>query len=233
MTGVGQGLHSLPPILITQFYFKKYRALASGFSLMGHSSGTFIFMPVLRKLIESFGWRYAMTLQSGFVLQVLVFGSMYRPVDKHEETPDGEDGENEQKKSCFHNVLQFIKSTWDWKLLKNVQYVLYLISVLLSFYVIEIVYKLTPFKSTVDGLSLVEASYLPACIGVVSTVTRFFVSFLANFKCVNRIYILVAAMLIECIGCTLLAFASSFPQFAAICAFTGVGIGKTPIQLTT
>ena len=166
-----------------------------------------------------------MLLQAGLVLQVLVFGSLYRPIKKEED-------ENEQPcsqsktTSCLSSVVGFVKTTWDWSLLKNLGFILYLCSILCTFFVIEVIYKLTPYKSTLDGLTLTQASFLPSSIGLSSTCTRFIVSFVSNMKCVNRIYILAFAMLIQSIGCLSLAFAVDFKHFLGVCVLCGAGIGN-------
>ena len=39
------------------YFFKKYRALATGFTSCGSGVGTFIFAPMSVALIESYGWK--------------------------------------------------------------------------------------------------------------------------------------------------------------------------------
>ena len=73
-------------------YFSKYRALATGISACGSGVGTFIFAPLSLALIECFGWKGAMLVIAGIVLNGMVMGATFRSI------PQGLDEEEGQQK---------------------------------------------------------------------------------------------------------------------------------------
>ena len=278
VAGIGHSMYFLSSLIITQFYFKKNRALASGISLCGHGVGTLVSMPLLRMCINSVGWRNAMMLHAGVLMQVVVLGALYRPVKtkndttheetgatheqtdaRHEQTgatneqngtthaqndnnqehdPDmnevnltvtskhNADDQSDMKKSCLSTCTSLIKDIWDIKLFTNTVFLLFFISVLLALCSIELTYKLTAYKSTLDGISPTTASFLPAIAGGASTCSRLIMSFVANLKFVNRTVLLACAMLVHSTGCLLIPFATTFETYAGCVALFGSGLGK-------
>lgn len=66
-------------------YFKKYRGLATTLANVGASSGIFIFPLVLRELIDSYGLQGALVIHSGLLLNLLVAGSLLRPLSFYDK----------------------------------------------------------------------------------------------------------------------------------------------------
>ncbi|EDV32768.1 monocarboxylate transporter 1 [Drosophila ananassae] len=80
-TGLGFGLIYLPAIVSVTQYFEAKRSLATGIAVCGSGFGTFIFAPLTKYLIEGFGWRGAMLIIGGIVLNCIIFGAMFRPLE--------------------------------------------------------------------------------------------------------------------------------------------------------
>ncbi|XP_017064692.1 monocarboxylate transporter 12 [Drosophila eugracilis] len=80
-TGLGFGLIYLPAIVSVTQYFEARRSLATGIAVCGSGLGTFIFAPLTEYLIGSFGWRGAMLIMGGIVLNCIIFGAMFRPLE--------------------------------------------------------------------------------------------------------------------------------------------------------
>ncbi|KAH8294437.1 hypothetical protein KR018_003723 [Drosophila ironensis] len=88
-TGLGFGLIYLPAIVSVTQYFEAKRSLATGIAVCGSGFGTFIFAPLTEYLIGSYGWRGALLIIGGIVLNCIIFGAMFRPLDleKLPQTP--------------------------------------------------------------------------------------------------------------------------------------------------
>ncbi|XP_044266124.1 monocarboxylate transporter 5 [Tribolium madens] len=84
-TGFGFGLIYLPAIVSVTTYFEKKRSLATGIAVCGSGFGTFIFAPIITRLLVEYGWRGAMLIIAGIVLECIVFGSLFRPLESEEE----------------------------------------------------------------------------------------------------------------------------------------------------
>lgn len=80
-TGLGFGLIYLPAIVSVTQYFDAKRSLATGIAVCGSGFGTFVFAPLTEYLIGSYGWRGAMLIIGGIVLNCIIFGAMFRPLE--------------------------------------------------------------------------------------------------------------------------------------------------------
>ncbi|XP_071454654.1 monocarboxylate transporter 5 [Hetaerina americana] len=78
--GIGFGLIYVPAVITTGFYFEKWRALATGIAVCGSGIGTFLMAPLATFLIDSLGWRGALMIQAGIVLNCAIFGALFRPL---------------------------------------------------------------------------------------------------------------------------------------------------------
>lgn len=80
-TGLGFGLIYLPAIVSVTVYFEKYRSLATGIAVCGSGVGTFVFAPVTDTLITTYGWRGAMLIMGALILNCVIFGALFRPLE--------------------------------------------------------------------------------------------------------------------------------------------------------
>lgn len=79
--GLGFGLIYLPAIVCVTTYFEKKRSLATGIAVCGSGFGTFIFAPIITILLSEYGWRGSMLIVAGIVLECIVFGALFRPLE--------------------------------------------------------------------------------------------------------------------------------------------------------
>ncbi|XP_043475276.1 monocarboxylate transporter 14-like [Leptopilina heterotoma] len=78
--GIGAGLIYLPAVITTGFYFERWRALATGISVCGSGIGAFILAPISDIIIKNYGWKQALLIQAGMLLNCAVFGAVFRPL---------------------------------------------------------------------------------------------------------------------------------------------------------
>ncbi|XP_013393838.1 monocarboxylate transporter 12 [Lingula anatina] len=78
--GLGFGLIYLPAIVSVGFYFEKRRAFATGLAVCGSGLGTFIFAPFSTELVHEYGWRGAVLIQAGLILNCILCGAVFRPL---------------------------------------------------------------------------------------------------------------------------------------------------------
>ncbi|GAB6029793.1 hypothetical protein CHUAL_005507 [Chamberlinius hualienensis] len=81
MGGIGFGLIYLPAIVSVGYYFEKKRALATGIAVCGSGVGTFIFAPLSQVLLAEYGWKGALTILAGLILNCMVCGALMRPLE--------------------------------------------------------------------------------------------------------------------------------------------------------
>ncbi|XP_053680706.1 uncharacterized protein LOC128731597 [Anopheles nili] len=83
LVGTGAGLSFPPTVYIVTSYFVKLRGLANGLCISGSALGSIILPPVLRYLLQNFGYRGACLIMGGITLNVWVAAIFYEPVEKH------------------------------------------------------------------------------------------------------------------------------------------------------
>ncbi|CAG2251861.1 SLC16A14 [Mytilus edulis] len=89
LTGIGFGGIFLSTLVCVGQHFEKRRSFALGISVSGSGVGTFVFAPVVRILIDEYGWRGAILMEAGFVLNIVLCGAFFRPVqNKIDKTND-------------------------------------------------------------------------------------------------------------------------------------------------
>uniref|UniRef100_A0A182PLE9 Major facilitator superfamily (MFS) profile domain-containing protein n=1 Tax=Anopheles epiroticus TaxID=199890 RepID=A0A182PLE9_9DIPT len=99
LVGTGAGLSFPPTVYIVTSYFVKLRGLANGLCISGSALGSIILPPVLRFLLENYGYRGACLIMGGITLNVWVAAIFYEPVEKHMKRvrkvkPDDDDEEH-------------------------------------------------------------------------------------------------------------------------------------------
>jgi MFS family permease len=81
ISGLGLSFVYTPTVVIVAFYFEKKRAFATGLSVSGSGIGTFAIAPLMEYLIKTYGWRGTFLLIGGFFLNVVVCGTLLRPLE--------------------------------------------------------------------------------------------------------------------------------------------------------
>ncbi|XP_053403427.1 monocarboxylate transporter 12-like [Mercenaria mercenaria] len=103
LQGFGFGMVFLSGYVATGKYFKKRRALAVGITFCGGGIGTFVFLPVARLIIDTFGWRGSMFILAGVTLNECVCASLLRPfVEGDAEVNEAEVEEDSKNKQQTH-----------------------------------------------------------------------------------------------------------------------------------
>lgn len=80
IVGLGFGLIYVPAIVSVGYYFEKKRSIAMGIAVCGSGLGTFLFPPINRILMNSFGWRATFLIHAGFILNCCVCAALLRPL---------------------------------------------------------------------------------------------------------------------------------------------------------
>lgn len=94
--GIGFCFIYIPSVITVGYYFERWRAIATGIAMCGSGVGTFIFAPLNSYLIQVYGWRFAMLVQSGIVLICALCGATYRPIKPVQVTMEEEPEEKEK-----------------------------------------------------------------------------------------------------------------------------------------
>ncbi|CAG5000190.1 unnamed protein product [Parnassius apollo] len=83
MVGTGAGLAFPPTVYIVTSYFVRLRGLANGICMSGSAFGSIILPPVLRYLLETYGYKGAVLILGGIMLNVWAAALLFQPVEEH------------------------------------------------------------------------------------------------------------------------------------------------------
>ncbi|CAG9759415.1 unnamed protein product [Ceutorhynchus assimilis] len=83
LVGCGAGLSFPPTVYIVTSYFVKLRGVANGICISGSAFGSILLPPLLRFLLENYGYRGSCLIMGGITLNVFVAALFYEPVEKH------------------------------------------------------------------------------------------------------------------------------------------------------
>ncbi|XP_072931655.1 monocarboxylate transporter 14-like [Epargyreus clarus] len=78
IAGLGLGLVYVTAVVSIAYWFEKKRNLAVGLGACGTGVGTFVYAPMTQYFIEEYGWRGAILLLSGTLLNLCVCGCVMR-----------------------------------------------------------------------------------------------------------------------------------------------------------
>ena len=111
--------------------------------------------------------------------------------------------------------------------LKDANFVLFVIGNALHNSQIGVLYQLSTSRAVTKGMSKMQASYLPAMIGITSTISRFISSWISNMRCASHIGMYAASVC----GMALSLIASCFKAddfvYVAICGVvSGIAMGR-------
>ncbi|XP_017067700.2 LOW QUALITY PROTEIN: monocarboxylate transporter 13 [Drosophila eugracilis] len=83
LVGIGAGLSFPPTVYIVTSYFAKLRGLANGLCISGSALGSIILPPLLRWLLETYGYHGSCLIMGGITMNVFVAALFYEPVEQH------------------------------------------------------------------------------------------------------------------------------------------------------
>ncbi|XP_072169537.1 monocarboxylate transporter 12-like [Diadema setosum] len=86
IAGIGSSLIYVAALVTVRRHFSTHYALANGITLSGVSVAVFIFPPIIRVLINHFGWRGALFIISAISLNAVVTGALMRGGSKPRNT---------------------------------------------------------------------------------------------------------------------------------------------------
>lgn len=103
MVGIGAGLSFPPTVYIVTSYFVKLRGLANGLCISGSALGSIFLPPLLRVLLDSFGYRGACLIMGAITLNCFIAALFYDDVSKHMKKVKVEDDDDQEELQDMSN----------------------------------------------------------------------------------------------------------------------------------
>ena len=217
LSGSGFSGILIPSYVVTQLYFDKRRAFAANISSMGQGIATLVTAPIYSLLINHYGWRGAMVIHAGIVLQAAVLGACYRPLPKHKDLKQQHVMNPKTEKQTVVSKL------CDSRLLRQRTFSVFVIGSTLWTVGFITLITYVPSKAVSLGMTKMQGALLLLTLGICSVTTRLVNSILSNLKCVNRVLEVGVAALM---GGVLMCLIGSFEGFIT----TAVAVGASGIS---
>ncbi|XP_072046256.1 monocarboxylate transporter 13-like [Amphiura filiformis] len=80
ISGLGASLVYVSAVIVVGIHFHDRYTIANGIAFVGPGVGVFAFPPLLRFLIDYYGWRGSLLIQGGLALHILIGASVFRPI---------------------------------------------------------------------------------------------------------------------------------------------------------
>ena len=151
-----------------------------------------------------------MLIMAGVVLNGCVLAMFFAPNRKHQKSTQ--------------------RNNFDFSLIRNAQYVLFLISFIFVCIEIDFLYQLSPARAVSNGLTKAQGSALITFMGIGSTVSRIMISIIFSSSCTSSnqkhgIVYVMGFFLIFCFTLLSCFVSSSFIGLAVCIVVCGVTLG--------
>ncbi|XP_049869470.1 monocarboxylate transporter 14-like [Pectinophora gossypiella] len=118
IAGLGLGLVYVTAVVSIAYWFEKKRNLAVGLGACGTGVGTFVYAPMTQYFIEEYGWRGAILLLSGTLLNLCVCGCVMRDPEwwtlEQKKSRDEEKSKKDEEKSKKSSTLSINAYAFDF-----------------------------------------------------------------------------------------------------------------------
>ena len=203
-TGVSFGLIYSPSLALIQVYFKEKKSLANGLAMSGPVAAQFITAPLWVFFLETYSVRGAFLLMTGLYLQILVFGTLLRPmefysrkirrIESHQNNIEGTCVSNTEgvpgtrfKKSSNENASTSKKQfTFEFSIFRKPMFAYCFIGFILSFTCCTgLVLGLPPYLGE-KGYRLTSISYMLSVNAISDFIGRITIGFFLNITKVKN-----------------------------------------------
>lgn len=206
--GVGASLCYFPSVIILPQYFYKNLSMANGLVACGSGVGTMAMGPVINYVIENYGWRTSCRMTTGLFLICALISLTYRP--------------NEVLQRMLKNARKDQRQPLlDTTVFQNKGFLAFtaaLFIFMLAYFVPFV--HLTQMALEYD-IPMSKASLLIGFMSVASTFGRLFFGKIADFKCINRLYMYQIGLLGIGVANTICPLLKSFPGLLVYCTIFG------------
>jgi len=226
-TGVGFGLMYVPSVVAVAQQFTSKRALAIGICVCGSGMGTFILAPVEDFLLSEVGWRWTFTVLGCVCFLCTLCGVVMRPVKQLEV----EQKISSSPQSCVSKFVSMVLSEELQSSPALSTFLLVCLADCVASMALYIPFTFLPDEATHSGVSLENASFLIAAMGICSSVGRVCSGLLCDRAWCNPLILTAVTVAAASIPPLLFPWISSYMFYLFLsCLFgflTGIWIAAT------
>ncbi|XP_035694194.1 monocarboxylate transporter 13-like [Branchiostoma floridae] len=194
LTGFGLCLVYSPSLAMIGRYFDKRHATANGIAVCGSGVGIFALPPLFQFLIDEFGWRGALLIVGGLLLNSCVCGALMKPIhleeDRSQEQVDsGSQGNTNLKMTTtLVSIGQKVIETFDFTLLKQRPFLVYSVSSFGTSLGNSMIFVHLVAHAQDIGVEKTQAAFLLSIMGISEAVSRLINGWLSDRRKISKVY---------------------------------------------
>jgi len=205
-----------------------FREKKKGIAVCGSGCGLFVFTPLSRFLIDTYGWKGSFLIKAGIALNVCMFSMLFRPLPSEPSNVHShqckivESSDVSNKSSTGPRW----KNLADPELLLNPVFLLYAVSNFFTSAGFNIPYIFVIDQALSLNIDPVRANLLLTTIGLANIFGRVAVGCMSDSKWVNRLYLYIFVVTLCGVGVVIEPFFVSFAALMASAFLFGLTSGK-------
>ncbi|XP_013386020.1 monocarboxylate transporter 9 [Lingula anatina] len=175
ITGFGFGINCFASVFIVGLSFERRRSLAMGISIAGIGAGMMTQPYIIEYLVETYGWRGSLLIQSGFLLQTMSIGAVLHELPpRYQDIPVVATEDTTPKPKII-----------DFTIFLSFSYVLLCINNFLFCVGLSVVMVHLPHVADVLDFSHKQGAFLLVVIGISNTIGRVLQGVIVSVSCVK------------------------------------------------
>lgn len=227
IAGIGLSMVDVGANVIVAYFFEKRRAFATSTAAAGSGIGTFVFAMLTEWLVELYTWKGALLVLGGVMLNVVVCGALFVPVDVpihgNESIENSEDDSTTRSQCTLTKIKNFIRNTiLDDAICQSIGFIYFSMSCFVLYMWYDIPYIYIPDKASKDmepKIEVSKASFLVSIIGIVSTVGQVLIGYLGDRPEIDTFYLYSGLTTVAGVATTLVPV---MRDYAGMAAYAGV-----------
>ncbi|XP_066297921.1 monocarboxylate transporter 13-like [Branchiostoma lanceolatum] len=225
--GFGLSLMFSPGLAMIGRYFDKRHATANGIAVCGTGVGIFALPPLFQFLIDEFGWRGALLIVSGLLINGCVFGAMLRPINLKDDQKEEDVGREERRSTDqklikgIHPTCQKIMETFDVTLLKHRPFLVYCVSLFGTLLGNSMIFVHLVAHAQNLGVEKTPAAFLLSILGISEAASRLLNGWLADRGKISKVYYYMIGLTGLAICNIIIPFGRSYTVLVVCVVFYG------------
>lgn len=215
LAGAGLGISYVPSVSLIGVYFHKKRTIALGLAASGNAMGVSVFPPLLRCLIDYYGWRWALMLTGAICLNLLVVAALLRPLTiKHDKM------DSKAPSKVFSKGFNLL-------ILKNISFLAFCMNTIcISIGISVVMVHLSAYAKVELGLNDCQGALLFTTLGVGNFAGRIAFGFLGTCRCLKPLLLYPLSFLVAGIATLMCPLARNYASLLTYSGTVGFLIGS-------
>lgn len=213
--GCGVSLTLLSSMLLIQEHFHKHRSIATSIAFLGLPIGNAVSPFITNYLLEEYGWRGALVLHSGILLNTIILAMMFLPVKQ------------QQTRKVEPSLSNFCQTFWkSFVVMKRLPVICFTVSLMAFRFNAVAYFDHAPSRMVFLGFDLAYAGYILTLLGLGILVARIICIIITALWAIEPFFGLGCAVLAQSVLSLSTPMFTTFIPLAVVSVLYGCGQGE-------